>query len=319
MKERVPLALLVVMMSQFLSLALNAEDLAAPRGEQPLRPIPVRPGIITPKERLGRSLFADNRLSGSGSVSCLSCHDVTGSGASKRQRDIGDSGRLHRYNTPTIFNVAHSYQLNWEGRRRSLRQLVESSLSAPDLMGDAGSKAHRRMAADKTMRFRFAAIYGRPPDRAAIVDALTHYVASLTTPNAPFDRWLRGEGAAIDPVALRGYRLFREIGCAACHQGVNAGGNLRQQSGIFHPLGTNARRTLRVPPLRNVALTAPYFHDGSSPTLAQAIRRMARSQLDRSLADADVIAIEAFLRALTAPNGQSATPAAPARDPRSAR
>jgi cytochrome c peroxidase len=119
------------------------------------------------------------------------------------------------------------------------------------------------------------------------------------TPGSRFDQWLGGDGQALTAKEQAGYRLFSSLGCISCHQGVNVGGNLFARRGVFHPLASSGPEILRVPSLRNVATLAPYFHDGSTPTLADAVRRKAMAQLDRSLSDQQIDAIVAFLGTLT--------------------
>ena len=131
------------------------------------------------------------------------------------------------------------------------------------------------------------------------MDAIATYERSLTTPGSRFDRWLSGEAAALSAEEQNGYRLFKSLGCISCHQGVNIGGNLFQRHGIFHPLASPDPAILRVPSLRNVATTAPYFHDGSAPTLDDAVRKMGKAQLNTLLTDPQVTAIVAFLHSLT--------------------
>ena len=141
--------------------------------------------------------------------------------------------------------------------------------------------------------------YGQEPNATAILDAIATYERSLVTPGSRFDRWLAGEARAITPGELSGYQLFKSLGCITCHQGVNVGGNLFQRHGIFHPLGSPEPVLLRVPSLRNVATTAPYFHDGSASTLSEAVKAMGIAQLDRELTDQQISAIVAFLNTLT--------------------
>ena len=123
------------------------------------------------------------------------------------------------------------------------------------------------------------------------------------TPDSRFDRWLRGETTALTAQEREGYEDFKAYGCVSCHQGVNVGGNLKQRSGVFRPLTANQSPLLRVPSLRNIATTAPYFHDGSAPTLRVAVGRMARAQLDRTLSEQQLDAVVAFLRTLTGQYG----------------
>jgi cytochrome c peroxidase len=146
---------------------------------------------------------------------------------------------------------------------------------------------------------RFRDAYGSAPDAAALLDAIATYERSLLTPGGRFDRWLAGETSAISPEELAGYQLFKSLGCISCHQGVNVGGNLFQRHGIFRTLGTPEPELVRVPSLRNVAATAPYFHDGSAATLDEAVRQMGLAQLDRVLTEAQVGSIVAFLGTLT--------------------
>jgi cytochrome c peroxidase len=145
----------------------------------------------------------------------------------------------------------------------------------------------------------FGAAYGHAPDRASLLDAITTFERSLLTPGSRFDRWLEGDTGALTDEELSGYQLFKSLGCISCHQGVNVGGNLYQRHGIFHPLGSQKPEILRVPSLRNVATLAPYFHDGSAPTLEDAVRKMALAQLDRTLSEQQVTAVVAFLKTLT--------------------
>jgi len=157
----------------------------------------------------------------------------------------------------------------------------------------------QKLRADPDMAGRFRDAYGRDPDVAALLDAIASYERSLVTPGSRFDRWLAGDGSAITQQELSGYQLFKWLGCISCHQGVNVGGNLFQRHGIFHPLGSAEPQLVRVPSLRNVAATAPYFHDGSAATLPEAVKAMGIAQLDRALTNQQIAAIVAFLQTLT--------------------
>jgi cytochrome c peroxidase len=171
---------------------------------------------------------------------------------------------------------------------------------------------------DSGIRSAFESAYGTGPSREAVLDALAAFQRSLSTPNARFDRYLRGDATAITADEKRGYELFKAYGCIACHQGRNVGGNLFQKFGIFSdPFAgrqdddiadqgrfaitgrESDRRVFRVPSLRNVALTAPYFHDGSADTLDAAVTIMAQAQLGRTMPQEDRDLIIAFLGTLT--------------------
>jgi cytochrome c peroxidase len=166
-------------------------------------------------------------------------------------------------------------------------------------MGTSFSAVVEKLAADPSMRREFAAAYGGAPDARNIPDALVSFERTLVTPGSRFDRWLAGDAAALSTEEVDGYRLFKTLGCASCHQGVNIGGNLFERHGIFHPLASPKPEILRVPSLRNVATTPPYFHDGSAQTLDDAVRKMGLAQLNSTLTDQQVKAIVAYLQTLT--------------------
>jgi cytochrome c peroxidase len=266
------------------------------RTGEPIAPIPP-PREDPARVRLGEMLFADPRLSGSGRRACSGCHDLATNGADGRRRGLSPGGTELPVNTLTVFNAALSFRKNWAGDRRSLEDQAAASIVNPMIMAGDLDLAVKRLRADPAMTKAFARAYGGPPDGARVVDALATFERNLVTPNSRFDAWLRGDDAALSPSELQGYRLFKSIGCVSCHQGVNMGGNLFQLSGVFHPVTGAGSRRLRVPSLRNVATTAPYFHDGSAPTLEAAIRTMGRAQLDRALTPAEIAEIAAFLRA----------------------
>ncbi|WP_236960375.1 cytochrome-c peroxidase [Methylobacterium durans] len=261
---------------------------------------------------LGESLFADPRLSGDGARSCASCHDTRTNGADGRVRSLMPTGSDPPFNTPTVFNAALSYRLGWEGQFRTLEEQAESSLESPDVMGARVDEVVVRIRKDANLTRQFRSTFGRDPNRTDLLDALATYERSLLTPDSPFDRWLHGDTAALSAEELSGYETFKSLGCVSCHQGVNVGANLKQRLGVFHPLSTHRPEVLRVPSLRNVATTSPYFHDGSAATLHEAVRRMAKSQLDRTLTDGQIDQIVAFLRTLTGRyQGKPLRPATP--------
>jgi cytochrome c peroxidase len=266
---------------------------------EPITPIPVPPALDPQKVRLGERLFRDPRLSRDNSRSCVSCHDLSGNGASRKSLDQTIDGSPNSLNTPTVFNAPLSFRLGWEGRYRSLDRQTAALLEAPHAMASTLVESARKLNADTDMRGQFVAAYNRPPDAASIVDALATFEQTLLTPDSRFDRWLRGDATALSSIELSGYRLFKSLGCVSCHQGVNVGGNLFQRHGIFHPLASPRPEILRVPSLRNVATTAPYFHDGSAPTLDDAVRKMGLAQLNARLTDQQIKELVAYLGTLT--------------------
>lgn len=281
--------------------ATRAADPAAGRlgasAEEPITPIPAPRPADPRKLELGALLFADRRLSHNDRVACASCHDLSSNGADNGQSSVAEASGP-ALNTLTVFNAALSFRLDWEGNIRTLQAHAESTLNSPAMATNLEEVLGKlRANADTVHRFQDA--YGRVPDRTALLDALATFERSLLTPGSRFDRWLQGDAAALNDLERTGYRLFKSIGCVSCHQGVNLGGNLYERHGIFRPLASPDPAILRVPSLRNVATTPPYFHDGSAPTLEDAVRQMADAQLDQSLSDRQVEAIVAFLRTLT--------------------
>jgi cytochrome c peroxidase len=270
-----------------------------PRIDEPITPIPAPPPLDPRRLALGEQLFQDRRLSGSNALACASCHDVQSNGSDGKNHAMGPSGSELQINTPTVFNAALSFRFNWEGNHRSLEGEAEASLVNPRIMATSMGEVVAKLRGDPELVRRFREAYGREPDRENLLDAIATYERSLLTPGSRFDRWIEGDAAALSAKEQEGYRLFKSIGCVSCHQGVNVGGNLYERHGIFHPLAAPKPEILRVPSLRNVSVTPPYFHDGSAPTLAEAVRRMGEAQLDRSLPDEQVDAIVAFLSTLT--------------------
>jgi cytochrome c peroxidase len=274
-----------------------ARSSAVTRRTEPITAIPAPQPAPPAKIALGEWLFSDQRLSGDGAHSCASCHDLGSNGASRASCD----GPMHEhgpcFNTPTLFNAALSFRLGWEGKFRTLESQASASLERA--MGIRLDEAVAKLKRDPDMVRQFNTAYGRGPNGHDLIDALATFERSLITPGSRFDRWLSGEEAALSAQELEGYRLFKSLGCISCHQGVNVGGNLFEKQGVFHPLVRAEPDILRVPSLRNIATTAPYFHDGSADSLDEAVKRMANAQLDSKLTAAQVDAIVAWLGTLT--------------------
>jgi cytochrome c peroxidase len=267
--------------------------------EEPITPIPSLPPIDPLKVRLGAQLFGDPRLSRDNSRSCTSCHNLGSNGATRESHDSGLDGSTLPLNTLTVFNASLSFRFGWEGKIRTLELDVASSLQNPQIMGADIAETAEKLNADPALRREFMVAYGSGADARNVVDALVSFQRTLVTPGSRFDRWLMGDAGALSVEEQDGYRLFKSMGCVSCHQGVNIGGNLFQRHGIFHPLASPKPEILRVPSLRNVATTAPYFHDGSTATLDDAVRKMVMAQLNAALTNQQVNAIVAYLRTLT--------------------
>ena len=282
-------------------------------GPEPITPLPPPPNQDPQQVALGDRLFHDPRLSHDNTLSCNSCHDVSTNGTSTgRPKSRIDAGP--ELNTPTVFNAALNYRLNWEGNMRSLEAQAAETLRKPQTMGSSLDEVLDKLRGDGGVAEQFRAAYGRAIDGPGVLAAIAAYERTLLTPGCRFDRWLGGDANAITPEELAGYRLFKSLGCVSCHQGVNIGGNMYQRHGIFHPLASPKPEIVRVPSLRNVAVVAPYFHDGSAATLSKAVKAMGNAQLDHVLTDDQTKAIVAFLQTLTGTYlGRPVTPAAGSR------
>ncbi|MFE1599732.1 cytochrome-c peroxidase [Methylobacterium sp. ID0610] len=283
---------------------VRAPDLPVPVADpagarEPITPIPPPPAADPREVALGERLFADPRLSGDGARACTSCHDVHSNGADRQTRNPSHDAAKPPLNVSTVFNAALSYRLGWEGKTRTLEAQAREAIESPASMGARLDDVLARLRDDAGTVADFHAVFARAPDRDGLLRALATYERSLLTPDSRFDLWLRGDPTALSPEERAGYDLFRSLGCVSCHQGVNVGANLLQRHGIFHPLASPEPVVLRVPSLRNVAETPPYFHDGSAPTLREAVRRMALAQLNQRLADDEIDRIAAFLKTLT--------------------
>jgi cytochrome c peroxidase len=286
--------------------------------DDPIEPIPLEIELDAPKVALGERLFRDPILSPSGHVACTTCHELGRGGVDGRKTSALDGQPPMLVNTPTMFNVAFSYKLHWGGAYVALKKQLDTPITSPRAMATTYDDIVKRLQASAEYRDAFAAIYSDGVTVDSFQDAMVEYERSLFTPNARFDRHLRGEANVLDADELAGYEIFKSHGCISCHQGINIGGNLFQKLGVlgdyFGDRGnvTEAdygrynvtkkeedRFVFRVPSLRNVAVTAPYFHDGSAATLEDAVRVMAQYQLGRPLNPEQIRKVVAFLKTLT--------------------
>jgi cytochrome c peroxidase len=298
-----------------ITIPYRSEIAIASSQNEPIQPIPLQVALDSHKVQLGKNLFADKRLSVDRQVSCLSCHRLDLGGADRKARSIGANGVQTNTNTPTIFNVAYNFRFSWNGKFETLEAQIEG-LSRTS-MGRSWDRVLIDLQKMPDYVRMFEAIYVDGITQSNAIDALAVYTRSLYTPNSRFDRFLRGDRAALTVEETEGYRLFKSYGCVRCHQGVNVGGNLFQKFGVlgnyFHDRGNittadygryNAtgsesdRYAFRVPSLRNVALTPPYFHDGTVKTLEEAISVMAKYQLGQPLPRSRIRRIAQFLKTL---------------------
>jgi cytochrome c peroxidase len=283
----------------------------------PIEPLPT-PEVAMNKVLLGRRLFHDTRLSGDGTLSCATCHSLDAGGAEHRPVSVGIATQNGPINAPTVLNSAHNFVQFWDGRAATLEEQAAGPVANPIEMGGSWDTIVAALAQNPTDQTEFGAIYADGVTQANITDAIAEYERYLVTPSR-FDAFLRGDQSQLDEQEQRGWATFQSVGCIACHRGVNVGGGMYQRMGLvrnyFELRGTplteadngrfnvthqeTDRHFFKVPTLRNIELTAPYFHDGSQPELAGAVRTMGQVQLGRDLTDAQVNDIVAFLRTLT--------------------
>jgi cytochrome c peroxidase len=281
---------------------------------EPITPIPLHIKINKPKALLGFRLYVDPILSSDKSVSCLSCHNIyTAGGADKHPVSLGVDGKHGNIQSPTIFNARYNFKQFWNARADNLTQQINGPLHNPVEMNMTDTLIEKRLNADKNYKKLFYQVYKTNYiTYKEVVDAIVTFEDALVTPNAKFDQFLRGE-TKLSKEEMRGYIDFKELGCITCHNGVNIGGNMMQKIGIFHPFKNKKtypdlysitknplyKNVYKVPTLRNIALTAPYFHDGSAKTLKQAVSKMAWYQLGIKLSTTKINDIIAFLKTLT--------------------
>jgi cytochrome c peroxidase len=303
-------------LATILFLSASAAHTGEPLSREPITPVPLDIPLDQRKVALGRTLFNDSRLSGGNGLSCASCHFLEKGMTDGVPISRGRPGHPGITNTLSLFNVGLSAKFSWSGQHIMLEDQTEAVIKNPRTMGAKWDEVLALLKHDSALTTSFQENYSEGLAKKSVIDALVEYQKSLSTPNAPFDRYLRGDEKAISAEAQVGYQLFKSYGCASCHQGVNVGGNMVQVFGIFgNPRAawkgprtpgaaensglSNERPVFRVPVLRNVEMTAPYFHDGSVDTLRDAISVMAEQQLGRTLAEDDVAKIEAFLKSLS--------------------
>ncbi len=280
---------------------------------EPIRPIPTHVKLDLAKARLGYRLYSDKNLSSDRTVSCASCHDPHAGGVDHKKVSIGSKGATGRVNAPTTWNAVFNFRQFWNGRARDLKEQAYGPVHNPMEMNMKKEEVDRRLSESSEYRRAFRQIYGRAPNLDDAIDAITEFEKGLITPNAPFDRYLRGE-ISLPEDTLRGYRLFKTLGCITCHNGINVGGNSYQYLGVVVPINDLDSRgadryavtgkafdknRFKVPTLRNIALTAPYFHDASVNELPEAVRKMAYHNLGYMLTEHETACIVDFLHSLT--------------------
>lgn len=290
-----------------------------PLADSAFRPIPSLGSFPTnpAKSQLGFALFHDARLSSTNSVACSSCHMGMLGGTDRVPVSRGIGGRLGTMNAPTVFNSAFNFRQFWDGRALTLDEQALAPLSNPLEMGHDLQAVVDFVASDPNYSRQFETIYPDGVTAANIGNAIAQHTRDMTRTDSRFNAYLRGDESALSKQEQRGWERFQALGCASCHNGINLGGNSYQSitsnMDFFASRTTNAaddgiytrssrekdRHVFKVPTLNNVALTAPYYHDGSVATLREAVDLMAQTQAGRGLSDPDAEDIVAFLHSLS--------------------
>ncbi len=288
--------------------------LATERTDEPIKPVPLNLKFDKAKVELGKMLYFDPRLSKSGFISCHSCHNLSLGGADNRVSSIGHKWQRGPINSPTVLNSRYNFSQFWDGRAKDLKEQAGGPIENPKEMGFSHELAVTVISSIPDYVNRVKKVY--KSDKVTIdhiTDAIAAFEETLVTPNSPFDKWLRGDDKALSKIELEGYNLFKENMCDSCHAGVGVGGESYEKFGIDKPYEKDTltigrmgvtedeadKYSFKVPLLRNIELTAPYFHDGSTWNLAEAVKIMGEYQYGLEINDNDAAKIVAFMRTLT--------------------
>ncbi|MNZ47184.1 Cytochrome c551 peroxidase precursor [compost metagenome] len=307
-------------------LLLGCNAWAVAPNNEPIQPIPPAKVADPAKVELGKQLFFDPRLSKSGIISCNSCHNLSRGGSDNLQTSIGHNWQEGPINSPTVLNSRMNIAQFWDGRAHDLKEQAGGPIANPKEM--AFSHEQAVAVVSSIPQYREAIQKAYKTDKVtidAVTDAIAEFEKTLATPNSRFDRWLKGDQQALTQTEQDGYQLFKETGCVACHNGPAAGGNSFQKMGQVEAYKTENpaqgvagltgkdvdRFKFKVPTLRNVELTYPYFHDGAYWKLEEAVDVMARLQLGRQLSADEIGKIVAFLKTLTGEQPSFALPLLP--------
>jgi len=260
-----------------------------------ISPIPIVIDYDEIKAKLGQKLFFDPILSSDGTVSCSSCHNLEDGGDDGMSTSIGIGGKRGNVNAPTVLNSRYNFVQFWDGRAKDLQEQASGPIHNPVEMGSNSKELLKRLDNSDYNKL-FKSIYKDGITMSNLTDVLAEFENALVTPNSRFDLYLRGDKEAIDNNEKKGYTLFKSLGCISCHNGINIGGNIYQKLGVFASQDEESnfgrynvtkkekdKYFFKVPTLRNISKTAPYFHDGSIDTLKEAIDKMTHYQLGRSI------------------------------------
>lgn len=280
-------------------------------GSNLIVPIPENAPFNKQKAKLGELLFFDTLLSRDKTVSCASCHNPKEGWADKRKVSIGVYGRKGFIQSPTVLNARFNFVQMWDGSCKNLKDQINKPIHNTFEMDMTNELIEKRLNNSKMYKRLFKKIYHKNYiTYNMMADAIAEFEKALYTPDCKFDLYLKGK-AKLTKEEKKGYMLFKSYGCIICHNGINVGGNSFQKIGVIHPIkdcvgdryslthNPDDKCVYKVPSLRNIALTAPYFHDGSAKTLLQAVEKMGYYNLGINIPTKDAQAIVAFLKTLT--------------------
>ena len=269
------------------------------------------------KALLGKSLFFEKKLSKNNSVSCASCHDILHGGDDNMKSSVGINGQKGALNAPTVLNSKYNFVQFWDGRAKDLKEQASGPIHNPMEMGSNINEVVQKLKQNKSYVKKFDGVYKDIIRPKYILDAIVEFEKALITPNSKFDLYLNGQKGILSKEEKDGYKLFKSYGCISCHNGINIGGNLFQKMGILKKVKNTNNRYLgrfnvtkdeddkyffKVPSLRNIEKTAPYFHNGESKTLRDAVKTMMEYQLGVNATVNEIDKIIAFLKTL---NGET--------------
>lgn len=291
-------------------------DMAENRRNEPVQPIPHMLPVQAEKVALGMRLYHDPRLSGDNSIACAHCHQLGAGGVDGRKTSQGVGGATGPINAPTVFNSVFNIEQFWDGRAADLQaQAGGPPLNPIEMASKSWDEIADKLRQDPILTRDFSAVYPQGFSGASITDAIAEFEKTLITPDAPFDKYLRGDDSALTAQQKHGYELFKENKCATCHGGMILGGRSFEPLGLKKEFGFGEitaadigrmnvtkeerdRLRQKVPTLRNVSLTAPYFHRGDVGTLDEAVKQMLKYQVGTTLPQNEVDDIVAFLNSL---------------------
>ena len=296
------------------------------QSNEPIQPIVPPQQVNLGMVELGKKLYFDPRLSKSGFISCNSCHNLSMGGTDNIPTSIGDKWQQGPINAPTVLNSSLNLAQFWDGRAADLKAQAGGPIANPGEMAFTHTLALDVLASIPAYVREFKQVFGTEKiDIDQVTTAIAEFEKTLVTPNSRFDQWLLGRKDALTAQELRGWELFKTSGCVACHNGVALGGNSFQKMGVVQPYKASSpaegrsavtgkeidRMNFKVPTLRNVELTYPYFHDGAANTLTEAVDVMGRLQLGKTFGRQENADIVAFLKSLTGDQPSFALPILP--------